>query len=40
MSERKYFFLGQKKIIFIRVMHNVRERLFSKKKFWKTTYRK
>ena len=30
MSERKYFFLGQKKIIFIRAMHCVRERLFSK----------
>ena len=29
MSERKYFFLGQKKIIFIGVMHCVRERLFS-----------
>ena len=29
MSKRKYFFLGQKKIIFIRVMHCVWERLFS-----------
>ena len=26
MSERKYFFLGQKKIIFIRAIHYVRER--------------
>ena len=26
MSERKYFFLGQKKIIFIGVIHHVRER--------------
>ena len=30
MSERKYLFLGQKKIIFIRAMHYMRERLFSK----------
>ena len=30
MSERKYFFLGPKKLIFIGVMHCVRERLFSK----------
>ena len=35
MSKRKYFFLGQKKIIFIGVMHCVRERLFSKKNFGK-----
>ena len=30
MSERKYFFLGQKNITFIGTMHCVRERLFSK----------
>ena len=40
MSERKYFFLGQKKIIFIGVMRErererERERLFSKKKIVK-----
>ena len=29
MSKRKYFFLGQKKIIFTGAMHNVIERLFS-----------
>ena len=47
MSERKYFFLGQKKIIFIGVIHRVRERncfpiyfLFFLFFFWKTTYRK
>ena len=40
MSERKYCFIGQKKIIFIGVMRYVRERLFFKPFFWKTTHRK
>ena len=42
MSEIKYYFLGQKNIIFIRATQCVRERerLFSKIFFWKTTYRK
>ena len=40
MSERKYCFLSQKKIIFIGIMCCMRERLFSKFLFWKTIYRK
>ena len=42
LNEQKkiFFFIGQKKIIFIGAMHCVREIVFQKKKkIWKTTYR-